>query len=539
MKYAKKLPALLLALMLCVSLFSTAAFAEAEDEEAGVIALVEDSAPDAPEESSVPATSGQCGDDLYWSFDEATGTLTITGTGDMWNGTSSPWNLPNGLSEITSVSLPEGLTSIGDWAFGYCQSLTSVTIPAGVTYVGSFSFYECTALTEVTIPEGVSAIGSCAFTSCEELRRVSLPDSLNLIGDHAFEFCTALTEVTVPTGVAEIPEECFSGCSALTDVFLQDGVSAIGKMAFSYCENLTTLELSADLESIGEWAFYFCDSLSSIVIPQSVTGIGRDAFDGCSSLTSITIPASVTGIGKYAFTGCDSLQTIIFEGRAPGIGSDCFFAVTATAYYPADDATWTEDVRRDYGGKLAWIPYTGEPLINVFSDVQYGKYYYDAVLWAYYSGITKGTDDTHFGPNKTCTREQIVTFLWKACGSPEPASASNPFTDVKAGKYYYKAVLWAVEKGITSGVTADKFGVGRPCAREQAMTFLWKASGSPRPASTDNPFTDVKAGKYYYDAVLWAAENNITDGVGNGLFGVGRTCTRGQIVTFLYALMGN
>ncbi|MBQ5467292.1 MAG: leucine-rich repeat domain-containing protein [Oscillospiraceae bacterium] len=177
---------------------------------------------------------------------------------------------------------------------------------------------------------------------------------------------------------------------------------------------------------------------------------------------------------------------------------------------------------------------------NPFADVTEGKYYYKAVLWAYNHDpqVTGGTDTTHFGPNKNCTREQIVTFLWKAAGAPEPTSTTNPFTDVKPSKYYYKAVLWAVENNVTGGVSDTLFGVGRPCKREQAVTFLWKACGSPEPRTSESPFTDVQPGKYYFKPVLWAVENKITGGVTATLFGVGRTCTRAQIVTFLYKAFG-
>ena len=207
-------------------------------------------------------------------------------------------------------------------------------------------------------------------------------------------------------------------------------------------------------------------------------------------------------------------------------------------------ATATEDGVRTYtctrcgATRTEKIPKTG--LVNPFEDVKEGKYYYDAVLWAYYHDpqITGGTDETHFSPNKTCTREQIVTFLWKAKGAPEPTMTFNPFTDVKESKYYYKAVLWAVQNGITGGVGDGKFGVGQPCTREQAVTFLWKACGSPEPTTTENPFTDVKEGKYYYKAVLWAVENGITGGTSADKFGVGKTCTRAQIVTFLYKALG-
>ena len=177
-----------------------------------------------------------------------------------------------------------------------------------------------------------------------------------------------------------------------------------------------------------------------------------------------------------------------------------------------------------------------------FEDVGAWDYYYEPVMWAIHHDpvITGGTDSTHFSPKQACTREQIVTFLWKANGAPTPSATEIPFSDVKPGKYYTKAVLWAVENGITGGVGGGKFGVGQTCTREQAMTFLWKAKGSPSPSSDNNPFTDVKAGKYYYKAILWAVNRmpQVTGGVGGGKFGVGQTCTRAQIITFLSKVYG-
>ena len=150
------------------------------------------------------------------------------------------------------------------------------------------------------------------------------------------------------------------------------------------------------------------------------------------------------------------------------------------------------------------------------------------------NGITNGTSASTFSPNAPCTRGQIVTFLWRACGSPEPTKTENPFTDVKAGEYYYKAVLWAVEKGITTGLSATTFGPNVTCTRGQVATFLWRSQGKPAPASSSNPFKDTKMGDYYYEAVLWAVENGVTQGVGPGKFAPNDSCTRGQIVTFLH-----
>ena len=178
---------------------------------------------------------------------------------------------------------------------------------------------------------------------------------------------------------------------------------------------------------------------------------------------------------------------------------------------------------------------------NPFTDVKEGSYYYDAVLWAYFQEpqIVSGKTETRFGVKDPCTREQIVTFLWKAYGAQEPEAAANPFTDVKEGKYYYKAILWALENGVASGKSATTFGVKQACTREQVVTFLWNAAGRPEPTGAENPFTDVKEKKYYTKAVLWAVENQITSGVSADKFGVGKACTREQIVTFLYKALAD
>ena len=173
---------------------------------------------------------------------------------------------------------------------------------------------------------------------------------------------------------------------------------------------------------------------------------------------------------------------------------------------------------------------------NPFSDVKSGDYFYKPVLWAVTNDpqVTTGTSNTTFGPAKTCTRAQVVTFLWRAMGCPEPKSTKNPFEDVQEGQYYYDAVLWAVEKGITNGVDKTHFGPDKGCTRAQVVTFLWRAEGKPAPASSTNPFTDVPADQYYYQPVLWAVENGITTGTSPNKFSPDSTCTRGQIVTFLY-----
>lgn len=178
-----------------------------------------------------------------------------------------------------------------------------------------------------------------------------------------------------------------------------------------------------------------------------------------------------------------------------------------------------------------------EKSANPFADVSDSSYYHDAVLWAVENNVTSGTSDTAFSPDMTCTRAQMVTFLWRTAGSPEPVSTSCPFTDVSQGAYYYKAVLWAEEQGITTGTSAVTFGSDDIVTRGQAVTLMWRGAGEPETTSA-NLFSDVSIDAYYYDAVLWAVENGITQGTSAVSFSPANSCTRAQIATFLYRYMG-
>ena len=167
----------------------------------------------------------------------------------------------------------------------------------------------------------------------------------------------------------------------------------------------------------------------------------------------------------------------------------------------------------------------------MFSGVAASAYYYEAVRWAQEKGITGGIGNGLFGSDNSCTRAQIVTFLWRAAGSPEPKNTGS-FSDVSAGSYYAKAVAWAVENGITTGTGSGKFSPNAACTRAQSVTFLFRSIGKSVDSKTT--FSDVPADSYYADAVAWAVENDVTNGIGGGLFEPDNICTRAQIVTFLY-----
>ena len=353
------------------------------------------------------ATSGTCGDNLTWSFDESTGTLEISGTGDMTNYSwaNRPWE--NSEDLITTVTIGNGVTSIGDYAFYFFDKLAKVSIPYGVKGIGNSAFERCTGLTSLTIPNSVTSIGEDAFSSCN-LTSITIPSNVTSIDDSAFSGCQKLNQInvaptnatfssengvlfnkektkvisypegkketsyTVPDGVASIGEYAFSSCSSLTSITVPNSVISIDKGAFSYCSSLTNITLPDGVMSIGSDAFFktkiycnesnwkdsvlyigkhlikaentvsgeyviqsgtrtiadeafeFSKNLTNITVPDGVTSIGNEAFYCCDNLTSITIPSSVMRIGKRAFSSCDNLKNVTIPNGITYIGDGAF-----------------------------------------------------------------------------------------------------------------------------------------------------------------------------------------------------------------------
>ncbi len=278
-------------------------------------------------------------------------------------------------------------------------------------------------------------------------------------------------------------------------------------------ESVTTI----DLVIIGEDKYIFCPEGAELSFQIIATNDGQMEYS-VERLSSESYE-------QKTFSNIALTQGERFESEVGGntIPSD------ARLYVINSEGEPVREVLED-GTEVEYHPEI-TPLFTDVSDPS--EYYYDAVYWARDNGITTGRTPTTFDPYAPCTRGQIVTFLWRMMGEPSPASGSNPFTDVKPGDYFYTAVLWAYSRGITTGKTATTFQPYSPCTREQSVTFLWRAAGKPG-SGGGNPFGDVKAGTYYYDAVRWAVANGITTGRTAKVFGVGQTCTRAQIVTFLY-----
>ena len=264
---------------------------------------------------------------------------------------------------------------------------------------------------------------------------------------------------------------------------------------------------------------------------------------------------SGSGSSSYVITVKDAKNgDVTADRKSASAGTTVTITVKPDSGYVLDDLTVTDAKDKtvkltDKGnGKYTFTMPSSKVTVeasfskikaeNPFVDVKPGSYYEDAVIWAVGKGITGGTSATTFDPNATCNRAQAVTFLWRAAGSPAPKSTTMPFTDVPAGSYYYDAVLWAVENGVTNGTSATTFSPSASCNRAQIVTFLWRAQKSPA-ATAANPFTDVAADAYYTNAVLWAVKEGVTAGTTATTFSPAADCTRAQIVTFIYRALAD
>ena len=323
-------------------------------------------------------------DNLTWTLD-ADGKLTISGTGAMKDYSSSEGNRSpaHNNSNVKKVVIEDGVTSIGNQAFPFCQKLASVTIPDSVTSIGYGAFYNCSSLTNIVIPNSVTSIGnsvfercsnlsnitlsnnitsigSGAFTDCSSLTSITIPDSVTSIGGNAFSDCRSLTSITIPDKVTSIEYAAFDGCSRLTSITIPDSITSIGDFAFRYCKSLPSITIPDSVPSIGNYAFFDCSSLTSITIPDSVTSIGNSAFRYCKNLPSITIPDSVTSIGNYAFAYCKNLPSITIPDSVTSIGELAFSDCTSLQTISLSCKSTLK--KSDFGDKADLVSYTSHIL---------------------------------------------------------------------------------------------------------------------------------------------------------------------------------
>jgi len=299
-----------------------------------------------------PIATGTWGDNITWElgFD---GTLIVSGEGKVAENRAEPYPWKEYADRIIKVIFEEGVTNVPVSAFEYSYpNLTSAELKS-VEIIESTAFAQCTALTSITLPDTLTEIDNGAFSDAG-LTTIDIPEGVTRIGLSAFS-SSKLTEIALPEGLLEIGDGAFSWCEDLKSAYLPDSITTVGMGLFSNCTALETANIPKNLTYVPESMFSGCSSLKSIEIPDGITASYMNDFEG-TALTTVTIPASVT-ILVSSFMNCLELKEIIFEGDAPEIYDFCFENVVATAYYPAGNATWTEEVLKDYGGDITWVPY--------------------------------------------------------------------------------------------------------------------------------------------------------------------------------------
>src|SRR5665213_1035505 len=317
-------------------------------------------------------------------------------------------------SSLTSVTIPNRLTSIGDYAFQNCTLMASVSIGNGVNYLGSDAFYNCTSLTNVTIPNSVTNLGTAAFYNCSRVTSVTIGNGVHNIGTNVFNGCTSLTNVTIPNSVTSIGTNAFASCHSLTSVTIGHGVTSIGIYVFYDCYGLTNVTIPNSVTSIGDDAFSGCTSLTNVTIPNSVTSIGQEAFAACG-FTSVTIPNSVTSLLESAFYDCIRLTSVYFGGNAPGPVYSAFYYDPAIVYYLPGTIGW--DTTFDGASTALWtLPY---PLIltgNSGFGAQANGFSF-TVSWATNSSVVI----------EACTN--LSSPVWQPLQTNALVNGTNYFTD--------------------------------------------------------------------------------------------------------------
>lgn len=501
---------------------------------------------------------------------------------------------------LKRITLPKSIAKLEALTFSGCAALAEITLPDGLKALGEKVFSGCAALKSVKIPAEVTVIPTEAFSGCVSLESITIPKSVSHINEHAFDGCTALkkvdylgsdtdwSQVTKETGnnVLDNAEKSFTRTDhehKYTDTIIPPTCTERGctvhlcacgdkredsytpPLGHSYrggiCVRCGILDPNGDTQ-------HEHDFIPTVTKPTCLTEGFTTYTCSCGECYTKDYVSAVghkTQLQNAKTAGCltggyTGDEVCTFCGKVFKQGSVIF----ALGHDPqparvkaptCNESGYTGDLicmrcgdmtqigktvaatgHKFFGGVCSVCGAKGAEAVPEFDDVKPGAFYFDAVQWAVKNGITNGTGKSTFSPNSVCSRYQIVMFIWRAAGQPE-AKAAVSFADVKPGDIFYEAVQWAVERGITKGTSSTSFSPFAPCTRGQIVTFLYRSAGSPAISGACD-FSDVSAGSFCHDAVIWASSEGITKGTSAGRFSPNEGCTRAQVVTFLYRASG-
>jgi len=511
------------------------------------------------------ASVGVCGDDTQWHLED--GVLTISGTGATadYDEDPAPWASRN--ATIREIIVEPGVTSVGNYLFANCTQVTAVTLPDGLIRLGECAFYNCKKLQTVVLPESLALIESHAFDGTG-LTSVTIPSAVELVDNGAFSNCQSLMDVEIPADVTNFGTAVFSKSPALKSAGplssranIRFGwTDAIPYQAFAQCESLTSVEIPDGITNIGEVAFYECTSLTTVKLPETLARICNSSFSCCTALEEIVIPVSVTDVEDSAFWGCTALNSVGYPGSAAqwetitiGDGNEPLTEADITYNYiaaPPSPITPPTHVTPAFLYPINIVENQGG--IAAVSDSLLHKdaalvpnnslFFRDSVVTL---TVTPGTGyqldtlmvHTHDGQLIELTKSEN-TYLFRMPAAPVTVSAtflpiSSPFADVSESHPSYTAILWAVQQGITKGISDNHFAPESLATRGQIITFLWRMADAPQPG--ENPlFPNIPETAYYYEALCWAAEQGMVDPSAD--FDPNASCTQADMLTFLFHL---
>lgn len=427
----------------------------------------------------------------------------------------------------SSYSVPDGTRSIGRYAFSNCENLTNIVLPDGLTAVENSAFYNCKSLTDVVLPDSVSLLGDSAFYKCESLESVVLPQAITVIEADLFGECRSLVAVVIPEGVTEIRRGAFSVCEALEYISIPDSVTEIGEGAFGLCPKLTRVCMPKALTKIGDSAFSSC-GIKTLVIPDGVTEIQLTAFAHCRQLKAVYLPASLTKLGPIAF---------YFWEIEPRELTDIYFGGTAeqwAALVTPEQQVDFSGITIHYNSKSTDVSDTG-----FIDGPAAGSWAYPGISYCVDNGLMYGMSDYIFEPNGATTRAQLVAILWRQANCPEATKAST-FTDLTQN-WYKEAVAWAAENDIVAGRDAAHFDPDAAISRQEVAAIVYRYASwmelDMSKTADITTFPDYSAvSAYARPALAWANAEDIIHGTArqSGVYlDPQGTATRAQIALIL------